>query len=97
MTILTEKESAMITAFIREGCDCNGSLTVEGLLEDNMTYMSASDLCRSLGWDKQTVGGVMSALSEKRLIADSYESARGARDTDWYATDAAIREFFGLR
>ena len=97
MTTLTEKESAMITAFIREGCDRTWELTVEGLLEDNMTYMSASDLCRSLGWDKQTVGGVMSALSEKRLIVDSYESARGTRDTDWYATDDAIREFFHLR
>ena len=97
MTTLTEKESAMITAFIREGCDLTWELAEEGLIGDNMTYVSASDLCRSLGWDKQTVGGVMSALSEKRLIADSYESTRGARDTDWYATDAAIREFFGLR
>lgn len=96
MTNLTEKETAMIVAFLREGIDCNGATTAEELLDDNMTWMSATDLCDTLGWNKQEVGGVMSALSEKGLIHDSGESARDARDTDWYASDEAIIEFFHL-
>ncbi len=96
MTNLTEKEAAMIVAFLREGIDCNCSTTADELLQDNMTWMSATDLCDTLGWNKQEVGGVMSALSEKGLIHDYGESARGARDTDWYASDKAIIEFFHL-
>jgi len=96
MNNLTEKETIMIAAFILEGIDCNGAATAEELLGDNMTWMSATDLCDTLGWNKQEVGGVMSALSEKGLIVDSGDSARGARDTDWYASDEAIVEFFHL-
>lgn len=96
MTNLTAKEAAMITTFIREGMSVNGSTTAEELLHDNMTWMSASDLCAELGWNKQEVGGVMSALQLKGLIIDSGESARDARDTDWYASEKAITEFFHL-
>ena len=96
MNNLTEKEAAMIAAFIREGIRTNGAKSADALIEDNMTWNSASDLCRTLGWSKQEVGGVMSALYEKGLIVDSGESARGARDNDWYASKRAIREFFHL-
>jgi transcription initiation factor IIE alpha subunit len=96
MTNLTEKETKMIAAFIREGAQCVGATTCEELLGDNMTWMSATDLCMELGWNKQEVGGVMSALQEKGMIVDYGESARGARDNDWYASDKAIIEFFHL-
>jgi len=96
MTNLTEKETAMIVAFLSEGINCNGAETAEELLSDNMTWMSATDLCDTLGWNKQEVGGVMSALQEKGLIVDCGESARGARDNDWYASDKTIIEFFHL-
>ena len=96
MTNLTEKETKMIAAFIREGVNCMGATSAEGLLDDNMTWMSATDLCDTLGWNKQEVGGVMSALQEKGLIVDSGESARDARDNDWYASNKAIIEFFHL-
>ncbi len=96
MTNLTEKEATILAAFIREGIDCNGAATAEELLSDNMTCMSATDLCDTLGWNKQEVGGVMSALQEKGLIVDSGESAREARDSDWYASNKAIIEFFHL-
>ena len=87
MTNLTEKETAMIVAFIREGAECNGATEAEHVLDDNMTWMSATDLCKVLGWNKQEVGGVMSSLQE---------SSRGAQDNDWYASDKAITEFFHL-
>ena len=93
---LTAKESAMLAAFILEGRECNGASSAEELLEDNMTWASASDLCARLGWSKQEVGGVMSALDLKGLIQDSGESARGARDTDWYATPEGLRVGFPL-
>jgi len=96
MNSLPEIEAAMIAAFIREGIRTNGAKSADALIEDNMTWNSASDLCRALGWSKQEVGGVMSALYEKGLIIDSGESARGARDNDWFASDRAIREFFHL-
>lgn len=96
MTDLTAKETAMIVAFLREGIDCMGAQCAEDLIHDNMTWMSASDLCETLGWNKQEVGGVMSALSEKGLIHDSGESAREAQDTDWYASHKAIEKYFDL-
>jgi transcription initiation factor IIE alpha subunit len=96
MTNLTEKEATMLAAFIREGIDCNCAETAEELLVDNMTWMSATDLCDTLGWNKQEVGGVMSALQEKGLIVDSGESARDASDRDWFASSKAIIEFFHL-
>ena len=96
MTNLTAKETAMIVAFIKEGKECTNAQSAEDMIHDNMSWMSATDLCAELGWNKQEVGGVMSALFEKGLISDSGESARGARDTDWYARDKAIIEFFHL-
>lgn len=96
MTDLTEKETAMIVAFIIEGKDCTNAQSAEAMLQDNMTWMSATDLCEALGWNAQEVGGVMAALSEKGLIQDSGESAREAQDTDWYATDEAIEKYFDL-
>ena len=96
MTDLTEKETAMIVAFIREGKECTNAQSAEDMLYDNMSWMSATDLCAELGWNKQEVGGVMSALSEKGLIQDSGESAREVQDTDWYATHKAIEKYFDL-
>jgi prophage antirepressor-like protein len=96
MLTLTAKESAMLSAFISEGRECNGANSVDALLHDNMTFMSASDLCAALGWTAQEAGGVMSALDLKCLIADSGESARGASGTDWYATPKGIRLGFTL-
>lgn len=87
---LTDKEKQMLAAFIEEGVECNGAETIEELKNDNMTCMSASDLKSVLGWSKQSIGGVMGSLSEKGLIADSGDSSRGAKDTDWYATDKGI-------
>ncbi len=96
MTDLTEKETAMIVAFIIEGKDCTNAQSAEAMLQDNMPWMSDTDLCEALGWNAQEVGGVMAALSEKGLIQDSGESAREAQDTDWYATDEAIEKYFDL-
>ncbi len=96
MTTLTEKETQMLVAFIAAGVDVNGADSAEELQQDNMTWMSATDLCGALGWNKQEVGGVMSALDTKGLIGDSQESARGARDTDWTATSAGIDLGFPL-
>ena len=96
MNNLTEKETAMIVAFIEEGRDVNSAETPDALIEDNMTWMNADDLCGALGWNKQEVGGVMSALSDKGMIFDSGDSPRGSRVTDWNASNDAIREFFHL-
>lgn len=83
---LTLNEALMLRAFINEGRNVNGADTVERILEDNMTWNSATDLAETLGWSKAKIGGVMSQLDAKGLISDSGESARGARDTDWTAT-----------
>jgi hypothetical protein len=91
---LTDKERAMLFVFLQEGINCNGSVIAAQLLEDNMTCCSATDLCGALGWNKQEVGGVMASLSTRGLIEDSGDSARGARDNDWFASDRAIETFF---
>lgn len=90
---LTAKETAMLEAFIAEGCDVNGAETAEELKQDNMTWMDAEELVDALGWDAQTVGGVMSALEAKGLISDSGEPHPGKYPhgpNAWTATDAGI-------
>ncbi len=97
MTItLTEKETTMLKAFVQEGIDCCGfeGMTADDLIDDNMTYNNADDLKDSLGWTKQEIGGVMSALSDKGLIFDCGDSPRSAQTNDWFASDEAIRWFF---
>ena len=93
---LTSNETAMLKAFIDEGKDNCGSKSIEAMIGDNMTWMSATDLCAALGWNKQKVGGTMAALLEKGLIADSGQSAREANDSDWFASDEGIKQGFNL-
>lgn len=92
---ITDNERTVLAAFVMEGMGCTGSETAEELIDDNMTWMSAADLYDalgpgSLGWSKQRIAGVMSSLEAKGLIENSGESARGAIQTDWYATDKGI-------
>ena len=90
MTDLTFLETTVLVAFINEGIDCCGASSADYLKSDNMTWMSAPDLVKATGLSKHTVSGVMSALQEKGLICDSGESARGARQSDWYCTNRGI-------
>ena len=90
MTDLTTLEVTVLVAFINAGVDCCGASSAEHLKNDNMTWSSAPDLVKATGLGKHTVSGVMSALQDKGLIMDSGESARGARQTDWTATDEGI-------
>jgi hypothetical protein len=87
---LTNKETAAFTAWVKEALGAMGGETAADLREDNFSWMSAPDLVAVLGWSKHEVSGIMSSLDAKGLICDSGESARGARQTDWYLTDKAI-------
>jgi hypothetical protein len=91
---LTEKETAMLQAFVQSGVDINGSTCAEDMTCDNMTYMNADDLQEDLGWSKQEIGGVMSALDSKAIISDMEESYRGAKINDWIANNHAIEWAF---
>ena len=91
---LTTKEAAVLGAIVRSGIEVNGAATAAELIEDNVTGLTADDLQDALGWSKQEIGGVMSALSEKGLIVDTGESPRGAACTDWFAADTAIHWYF---
>ena len=95
---LTEKETAMLIAFVTEGIRCSGfdGMAAEDLIEDNTTWMNANDLKDDLGWSKLSIGGVMSSLSEKGLIFDTYDSPRKARVNDWVASPDGIRWYFDL-
>lgn len=92
MTTLTAKETEMLTAFIAEGADCNGAECAQDILDDNMTWLDAEELCEALGWDAQTVGGVMSSLEAKGMISDSAEPhpSKPNGPNAWTATDAGI-------
>lgn len=93
---LTEKETQMVKAFIAESVDCCGDCSDDG---ENLSYMNAQDLAEVLGWDLQTVGGVMSSLEGKGAISDQGESARGARINDftvcpaWDEIAALVEEY----
>ena len=88
---LTELETRMLVAFIDEGVGCMSARNAEDLKDDNMTWNNADDLQAVLpDLNKQQIGAVMASLSEKGMIHDSGESARGARVSDWYASDEGI-------
>ena len=88
MTNLTNKEIKVLNVFIDECVANNGAASAQEQIDDNFSYASASDIQKALGWDYQTIGGVMSSLEEKRLISNTGENARNARNTDWICTDA---------
>lgn len=90
MTNLTNKESTMLAAFIAEGMEVAGGTCAEDVKADNMTWMSSADLVSELNWGQKSTQGVMASLEKKGLIVNSGESARDARDTDWFASDAGI-------
>lgn len=90
MTILTDLEKKVLLSFIEFGIENTGASDVEDLLSDNFTWMNAPDIYKATGLDKFVVAGLMSSLDKKGLIADSYESPRGSKATDWYATDDGI-------
>jgi hypothetical protein len=87
----------MISAFVEAGIYVNGANDAEHLKQDNMTWMNADDLADVLGWNKQTIGGVMSSLTGKGLIVDSGEPGpRGCTYLhDFFASDEAIDWYFG--
>lgn len=87
---LTEKETEMLKAFIGAGIYTNGADCADDLINDNMTWMSSADLVDTLGWSQRSVQGVMASLEKKDMISNSGESARGAKDPDWTATDEGI-------
>jgi predicted transcriptional regulator len=95
--INTDNEAKMISAFVMAGMDCTGADTAEALKDDNMSWMNADDLADVLGWNKQTIGGVMRSLQRKGLIVDSGEPGpRGFTYLhDFFASDEAIDWYFG--
>tara|TARA_R110000851_G_scaffold157194_2_gene299991 strand:- start:2130 stop:2429 length:300 start_codon:yes stop_codon:yes gene_type:complete len=95
MTIdITTKEAAMLVAFVEAGIECNAASDSDELINDNVTWMNANDLAAELGWGKQAIGGVMKSLWNKCLISDTEESPRGAKVTDWIASEETIRWYF---
>lgn len=96
MTKLTAKEQQMLKAFIDEGRN-HGAETAQELIEDNMTWQDADFLAEELGWNKQEIGGVMSALEAKGLICDYGEPIAEKRAPNaWTATDKGIQIGWGL-
>lgn len=85
---LTKNEKAMLQVFYSESIDCCGACEVDG---ENMSYCNAQDLQNILGWDKQTIGGVMSSLLSKNMIEDTGDSARGENINDFCLTNDGIR------
>jgi hypothetical protein len=90
MTNLTQQERQMLVVFINEGVNVNGAECAEDMINDNMTWTNADDLMAELNWSKQAIGGVMASLSNKSMICDTQDSARGAKCTDWVMTDDGI-------
>ena len=88
---LTEKEAAMLVAFIQEGAECNGADCAEHLLEDNMTWQDPGFLKDVLGWSFEQIGGVMSSLEAKGLIVNSGEPLPERSVNAWTASDEGIR------
>jgi hypothetical protein len=87
---LTDLEKKVLLSFIEFGIENTGASSVDDLLSDNFTWMSAPDICEATELDKFVVAGLMSSLDKKGLIADSGESARGSKSTDWYATEDGV-------
>lgn len=94
--MITDKENLVLAAMIYEGMDNLNTSEVVDLLNDNMTWMSPSEISEVTGISIIQLRGVMNSLSQKGLIVDSGESVingvslPGIHNNDWYVTDYGI-------
>jgi hypothetical protein len=88
---LTSLELGVLRYIVGDGAACNGSRNPDELIADNITCCSVNDVSKALAMKLQAVGAVFASLGEKGMIACHGESARGAKNPDWFATDLGIR------
>ena len=94
--MITDKENLVLAAMIYEGMDNLNTSEVVDLLNDNMTWMSPSEISEVTGISIIQLRGVMNSLSQKGLIVDSGEtvingvSLPGIHNNDWYVTDYGL-------
>jgi len=94
--MITDKENLVLAAMIYEGMDNLNTSEVVDLLNDNMTWMSPSEISEVTGISIIQLRGVMNSLSQKGLIVDSGESVingvslPGIHNNDWYVTDYGL-------
>lgn len=81
--IYTNNELKMLDAFYNESVNTCGECTKD----QNLSYMNAADLQIVLGGNKQSIGGTMASLLEKRAIIDLGESARELKLNDFALED----------
>lgn len=94
---LTTKDLDILTEMVLEGMDVIGSSDIEAVREDNMTWMSARDLAKATSRTLKSVGGSMTSLTDKGLIANSGESARGEKYPDFFVTDKGLEVYERMR
>ncbi len=88
---LTSLELQVLRYVVGDGAACNGSRNPQDLIDDNITCCNVNDVAKALDMKLQAVGAVFASLGEKRMLYCLEESARGAKNPDWSATDLGIQ------
>jgi hypothetical protein len=90
---LSNKETVLLTEWAihaEDSCGCWGS----ELLEDNMSYVSASELTRKGLFNKHEVAGLLSSLMEKGVVLNDDEDREDVLYCiDYYAIKDGVFKF----
>jgi DNA-binding MarR family transcriptional regulator len=87
---LTDKEHVALMAIAQNGLDGMGGKEPADLLGDNYSWFDNDDLVKLTGMTKHQCSGLMSALEQKGLAANSEEGVNGQGPDLWYLSNTGI-------
>lgn len=93
---LTNLEKAVLVAHLDAGMECNGAETLEAMRADNMTWSDVAETAKRTGLSKKQVNGVLSSLSNKRLLVTDCDPVNGEGAVQQVLDDFGIVVAFEL-
>ncbi len=93
---LTALEKAVLVAHLDAGMECNGAETLDGVLQDNMTWSDVEETSKRTGLTKKQVNGVLASLSTKGLVVTDCDPVNGEGAVQQVLSDWGISAAFEL-
>lgn len=95
---LSEGALSIMNALAEEGMGCAGHETLDTLADDNMSFLSAPELCDMLKMTPAQLGGYLSHLnSEGYICCDVNENHEGGPVAEANLTEKGINHLIALR
>lgn len=103
MSNFTDNQKTVLKFFLAQGAAINGGGSLEYMLSDNICLTFASDIARHTGKSRQSVGGIVSGLIKRGLVAKGdkrskreYQPEEGGGQFELWLTDDGLRAVYAL-